>query len=131
MNDKSKSQKLKSKNQILKNHPLFMSNKYGIPEKELKQIRARDKTCVYCHKKMTNSKNGGWRGDWATIEHLNHLPPWNNPKTVVICCGSCNSSRGNKTLLDWFQTKYCLDRNRNININTVAKVVKDYINQQK
>lgn len=106
-----------------------MSNRYGLRDEDLEKIRARDKICVYCRKKMTNPKNKGWRGDWATIEHLNHLPPWNNPKTVTMCCGSCNSSRGNKKLLDWFQTKYCLDRN--ININTVARIVRDYINQQK
>lgn len=27
---------------------------------------------------------------------------------LAICCGSCNSSRGRKTLLKWFQTGYCL-----------------------
>lgn len=31
-----------------------MSNKYGIPEKDEKEIRVRDKACVYCHKEMKN-----------------------------------------------------------------------------
>lgn len=102
-----------------------MFNKYGIPNKNLESIRKRDKDCVYCHKIMTNPSNGGLRGDWATIEHLNYLPPWNNPNTVAICCGSCNSSRGIKKLLDWFKSAYCVERN--INIETVAEPVKDYI----
>jgi hypothetical protein len=29
-----------------------MSNKYGIPEKDEKEVRAKDKACVYCHKAM-------------------------------------------------------------------------------
>ena len=102
-----------------------MSNKYGIPEVALKKIRERDITCVYCHKTMTNLNTGGRRSDWATIEHLNYLPPWNNPVTVAICCGSCNSSRGTKKLLDWFKSAYCLEKD--INKETVAKPVVEYI----
>lgn len=102
-----------------------MSNKYGIPEEDLKKIKARDKTCVYCQKTMINHGAEGWRGDWATIEHLNFLPPWNNPATVAICCWSCNSSRGNKKLLDWFKAPYCIERN--INEETVEEPVKEYL----
>lgn len=98
-----------------------MSNKYGIPLEEEEKIRSRDKTCVYCHKEMMSPNDGGWFGDCATIEHLNYLPPWDNPATVAICCGSCNSSRGKKPLLDWFKTLYCLKKN--INQGTVAKPV--------
>ena len=29
-----------------------MTNKYGLPEAGLGEIRERDKSCVYCHKKM-------------------------------------------------------------------------------
>lgn len=102
-----------------------MSNKYGISIEDEKRIRTRDKTCVYCHKEMMSSNGGGWCGDWATIEHLNYLPPWNNPATVAMCCWSCNSSRSNKKLTDWFKSSYCMDKN--INTETVAKPVKDYI----
>ena len=102
-----------------------MPNKYGIPEKELDKSRARDKTCVYCHKKMVDPKLGGTRKDWATIEHLNYLPPWNNSITVAICCGSCNSSRGKKKIADWFKKSYCLEKN--INSKTFTKLVKEYI----
>jgi len=102
-----------------------MKNKYGIPDAELDKIKLRDKTCVYCHKRMIKPSNDSCRKDWATIEHLNYLPPWNNSSTVVICCGSCNSSRGNKKLLDWFKMSYC--KERNINEKTVAKSVKEYI----
>lgn len=102
-----------------------MPNLYGIPKQELEKIRARDKVCVYCHKKMLGTTVSDNRREWATIEHLNHLPPWNNPSTVAICCGSCNSSRGQKKLLDWFKTPYCVERS--INEKTVAEIVKNYL----
>ena len=72
--------------------------------------------------------------DCATIEHLNFDGPfyWKDGiqiEDVVICCGSCNSSRGIKKLLDWFKTKYCIDRD--INEKTVANPVKNYLNREK
>lgn len=106
---------------------IFMANKYGISEDVLKKIGARDKNCVYCHKPMIYPYVRKKQRDCATIEHLNHLPPWDNPVTVVICCGSCNSSRGKKLLLNWFLTPYCIERKRGINEQTVAKPVKEYI----
>ena len=102
-----------------------MKNKYGLPELYLNKIRERDKLCVYCHKAMIRPSKEIPRNDWATIEHLNHLPPWNDPSTVAICCGSCNSSRSDRSLLEWFKTPYCIMKK--INIETVSEIVKDYI----
>ena len=99
-----------------------MKNSYGLPEDDLEKIRNRDKVCVYCHKKLSRQYA---IKDWPTIEHLNYLPPWNNPETVAICCWSCNSSRGNKPILKWFDSRYCVDKD--INIKTVADVVKKYV----
>lgn len=100
-----------------------MFNKYGIPPDALDRIISRDKACVYCHKVMDDHR--GNRADWWTIEHLNYLPPWNNPETVTICCWSCNASRSDMKLRDWFKTKYCVDKN--INLNTVAEDVLRYV----
>ncbi len=102
-----------------------MLDKYGLYEKDKEEVRTRDKFCVYCHKEMICPYDSNNRKNSATIEHLNHLPPWNNPKTIAYCCGSCNSSRGPKKIRDWFETKYCLEKN--ININTVAEPVRKYI----
>jgi hypothetical protein len=99
-----------------------MKNNYGLPKKSLEVIFKRDEFCVYCHKNMNKI---GDRRDWPTIEHLNYLPPWNNPETVVICCWSCNSSRGNKPITKWFESRYCLERE--INIDSVSIEVKNYI----
>ena len=74
------------------------------------------------------------RKDSATIEHLNFDGPfyWNDGlqiEDIVICCGSCNSSRGIMKLHDWFKTKYCVEKN--INEDTVSKPVKEYLNRKK
>lgn len=100
-----------------------MTNSYGLPEKDLDLIRNRDKFCVYCHKLMVEPKKDNPRCDWATIEH--YLPPWSDPLTVTICCFSCNASRGQKTLFEWFKTSYCFEKN--INEKTVAEPVRWYL----
>jgi hypothetical protein len=100
-------------------------NRYALVEDAVALVRQRDRTCVYCHKTMMAPTAAKWRGDWATIEHLNHLPPWNNPTTISICCGSCNSSRGNRPLLEWLESSYC--RTRGISRSTVAEPVQLYI----
>jgi hypothetical protein len=101
------------------------TNRYGLSEAELDLIRQRDQLCVYCHKTMISSGSDSRRTNWATIEHLNHEPPWDNPETVAICCHSCNSSRGNRLLRDWFEGEYC--RTRGIDRMSVARPVRDYL----
>ena len=104
-----------------------MKNNYGLPGSELDKIKSRDKVCVYCHKTMLDHSPSNSRSDWYTIEHLNRVPPWNNPKTVVICCWSCNSSRSNKKIRAWFETPYCLLRG--INEYSVTETIRKYINE--
>jgi hypothetical protein len=104
-------------------------DQFGLYEKDMAPIRARDKTCVYCHKEMIDESSGklyrDHARDWATIEHLHELPPWDNPATVTMCCGSCNSSRGKKTHAVWFKSQYC--KERNISAESVAEPVKEYL----
>jgi hypothetical protein len=111
-----------------------MANKWRIPEEELKKLLERDKKCAYCDKKMIYPTDRNNICDSWSTEHLNFDGPFymneeNDKglkiKDIVICCRSCNSSRGVKRLIDWFKAKYCIDRN--INENTVAKPVKEYL----
>lgn len=106
-------------------HLGMVNNAYGLDEPAVDRIRERDKKCVYCLKVMTEWGSNSPRGDWATIEHLNHLPPWDNYLTVAICCRSCNSSRRDLTHVDWFQRAYCSERA--IGFETVAQPVRDYL----
>ena len=112
-----------------------MGNSFGIPPEIEDAIRARDKRCVYCRKRMTAYPHirGAPTANAATIEHLAGLPlyPLRYEQTgfdtgsIAICCGSCNSSRGGFPITDWFETAYCLERG--INAHTVAPVVQRFI----
>ena len=107
-----------------------MSNKYGIPKDELLKIRERDTNCVYCNDKMLPRWDTHKRRKSPTIEHLSPVKPFymkhgmqlNN---IAICCGSCNSSRRDKTLKEWFYKPYC--KEKNINADTVLAPVKAYL----
>ena|ERR1700722_3751100 len=101
-----------------------MSNIYGISEKDEREIRARDKTCVYCRVLMKQYPHAmGPAG--ATIEHFNNDRPLTRKYNLAVCCRSCNSSKGTMSLFAWFKTRYCLERN--IKKETVLKPVKDYL----
>src|SRR5260370_25243541 len=101
-----------------------MSNTYGISEQDEREIRARDKKCVYCHILMKRSSRARGPSE-ATIEHFNNDGPFDKKHSVAICCRSCNSSRPDKSLSDWFKTSYCDDNE--IKTETVAKPVKQYL----
>jgi hypothetical protein len=104
---------------------------YDIPQTVIDDFTARDVDCIYCRKVMIHkSERKGWtnrwarRADWATIEHLNHLPTaaFQYPKTVEyfgMACHGCNSSRRDKPLAVWVAEKGIAD--------TVAPVVKAYL----
>jgi hypothetical protein len=111
-----------------------MANRFGISPQDEEAIRTRDRACVYCHKTMRTAqevKSGmGEVGDQASIEHLNFCRPFYikdglRPEDIVICCRSCNSSRGQRRLWDWFQSEYCVKHN--INLKTVAHPVCKYL----
>ncbi len=112
-----------------------MSNQFGIPNDIEQKLWNRDKLCVYCGRKMKEYPIlvRGMK-DRATIEHFNWDEPfyWKDglkEGDVAICCNSCNSSRGVKTLPDWFKSPYCISRK--INEKTVAAPVKRYLAESK
>jgi hypothetical protein len=61
----------------------IMSNTYGISEQHEREIRARDKTCVYCGILMKQYPHAmGASG--ATIEHFNNDGPFEEKYNVAI-----------------------------------------------
>ena len=48
-----------------------MTNNYGIPNEIEQKVRKRDKSCVYCGKRLKEYYVGKG-GDKATIEHVNN-----------------------------------------------------------
>ena len=106
----------------------IVDESFGIPADTEQRIRARDTRCVYCGKQFSHTS----RKDMPTIEHLHEKPPfyWEKglkEEGLAICCGSCNSSRGNKGLREWFYTAYCTQRDLPINSSTVAEPVRRYL----
>lgn len=102
-----------------------MTNNYNIPDWLEKKVGGRDKDCVYCHIKLKSYPRAkGTPYDKATFEHIdNDGHP--SEENIAMCCASCNSSKGVKKLLGWFESSYC--KKKNIGKDTVANIIRKYI----
>ena len=72
-------------------------------------------------------KSKGVHPDQATYDHLNPNLPHSLLNTV-LACGSCNSSKADILLFDWFNTYYC--KKRNINSETISQIVLELLKKQ-
>ena len=98
-------------------------NRWGIPDWLEEEVKARDKTCVYCGIRMIEQMPpGGRRKAVATWEHIINDARIVTRANIARCCAACNSSKGTKALADWLQSSFC--KKRGINKDTVAEVVK-------
>jgi 5-methylcytosine-specific restriction endonuclease McrA len=98
-------------------------NNWGIPARLEREVRLRDKECVYCRIPMRESPlPDGLRGDTATWEHIVNNGTLITRENIARCCASCNSSKGTKKLSVWIESSYC--KRRGIRPDTVADVVK-------
>ena len=99
-------------------------NNWGIPAWLEKEVKERDKTCVYCDIKMVDKMpTHGPRKTVATWEHIINDETIISRENIARCCVACNSSKGAKKLSDWIQSSYC--KKHKINKDTVAEVVKE------
>ncbi len=98
-------------------------NKWGIPASLEREVRQRDKKCVYCRMQMLESPSAdGTRKSVATWEHIINDARIVTRENIARCCASCNSSKGTKKLAVWIESSYC--KRRGIGMDTVADVVK-------
>ncbi len=98
-------------------------NRWGIPNWLDEDVRARDKTCVYCGVQMIQkAPQRGSRRAVATWEHVINNASIVTRENIARCCAACNSSKGTKDLSDWMQSSYC--EKHGINQDTVAEVVR-------
>ena len=98
-------------------------NKWGIPDWLEREVAARDKLCAYCGIEMLEVVSAdGPRKAVATWEHIINDLENVSRENIVRCCTSCNSSKGQKKLVDWIQSPYC--RSRSITKDTVSTMVK-------
>ena len=100
-------------------------NNWNIPEWLEKEVLARDKICVYCGVQFGSSKES--RKTQASWDHIINDASIITRENIARCCIACNSSKGIKKLSEWINSKYC--KNKGININTVAGVVKEALNK--
>jgi hypothetical protein len=108
-----------------------VANRWGIPREVEVRLRRTFKACAYCSCRMKAHRSLiGVARDKATFEHLNRNGPfyWSDDlqeKDVVIVCARCNSSRGRRRLVEWFDSPYC--RTRRITARTVSRQVRQYL----
>jgi hypothetical protein len=98
-------------------------NNWGISDWLEKEVRERDKTCVYCGVQLLDKMpSSGPRKAVATWEHIINDQSIVSRENIARCCVACNSSKGTKKLSDWLQSNYC--KKHEITRDTVAEVVK-------
>lgn len=76
---------------------------------------------MYCHSEF-NKNSYKQRATW---EHIDNNEKNISEDNIVLCCVSCNTSKGTKMLPEWFTTPYC--QNKKINKDIVASTVKKSI----
>jgi 5-methylcytosine-specific restriction endonuclease McrA len=99
-------------------------NRWRIPESLEKEVKERDKFCIYCGILMINKMPArGPRKSVATWEHIINDASNITRENIARCCVACNSSKGTKKLTDWLQSSYC--KKNGINKDTVSEIVKE------
>jgi hypothetical protein len=99
-------------------------NHWGIPGWLEREVKERDKTCVYCGTQMIEKMPPrGPRKTAATWEHIINDASIVTRENIARCCVACNSSKGTKKLSEWVQSSYC--KKLGISKATVAEVVKE------
>jgi len=103
-------------------------NNWGIPDWLEREVRERDKACVYCGIRMIDHMSlGAPRKAVATWEHIVNDETIVTRENIARCCVACNSSKGKKKLSDWLESSYC--KKNGINKDTVAEVVKEALRE--
>lgn len=96
-------------------------NRCGIPASLEAEVRRRDRECIYCHVPFLEYPASiGSRKAVATWEHIVNDARLVSRENIARCCGSCNASKGTKTLCDWLDSSYC--KQRGISKDTIARV---------
>ena len=95
-------------------------NNWNIPDWLEREVKDRDRNCIYCSVELTESEKTG--KSKATWEHIVNDAKIINRENIARCCVSCNASKGNKKLSDWLESNYC--KKRGITKDSVAEVVR-------
>ena len=100
-----------------------MANNWNIPRALEKEIRERDKVCAYCGCAFVPYKVS--KKSAASWEHIVNDITIVTRENIVLCCCSCNSSKGNRVLEDWLDSD--LSSARRVSADTLSSVVLDHL----
>jgi len=100
-----------------------VANNWNIPDWLEKEVRERDRACVYCGVEfvlptLTIKSAASW-------EHIINDAKIITKENIALCCRGCNASKGQKKLSIWLQSKYC--QVRGITVNSVAPIIQQAI----
>lgn len=98
-------------------------NKWGIPDDLEKRVRLRDRECIYCGKHFTTVPEK--RGDRPSWEHIINDATIITEDNIALCCISCNSSKGSKTLENWLKSNYC--KRNSIKYSRLASIAQRHL----
>ncbi len=73
-------------------------NRWNIPDWLEKEAFERDKSSVYCLDSFGMRLGNGSLASW---EHIINNAKIVTKENIVLCCSSCNSSKGEKLLATW------------------------------
>lgn len=94
-------------------------NRWNIPAWLEHEVVQRDRQCVYCGVEFLSAPAPRRvRRSW---EHIVNDARIVTRENIVLCCISCNASKGARALTSWLESKYC--RQRGITAASVAAVV--------
>ncbi|MBE0421628.1 HNH endonuclease [Pseudoalteromonas nigrifaciens] len=85
-----------------------MANNWNIPACLEQEVRERDTACVYCGNEFLSHKVSAKAS--ASWEHIINDASIITRENIALCCRGCNASKGQKTLSDWLESKYCKER---------------------
>ena len=94
-------------------------NRWNIPKWLEKEVLERDTDCAYC--RVDFSQPASSRGSKPSWEHIVNDAKIITRENIVLCCISCNASKGARDLATWLQSNYC--KAKGINEQNVSKVV--------
>jgi hypothetical protein len=100
-----------------------MANNWNISPWLEKEIRERDRVCVYCGAEFTPANASTKTA--ASWEHIINDAKIITRENIALCCRGCNASKGQKQLSVWLQSKYC--KERGITPESVAPIIKQAI----
>jgi hypothetical protein len=100
-----------------------MANNWNIPAELDKEVRERDKACVYCGNKFLSHKVSAKAS--LSWEHIINDVSIITRENICLCCRGCNASKGQKQISVWLQTNYC--KELGITADSVAPIIKQAI----